>query len=111
MNVIRELHPVAKKEHICMFCGCKINRGDTYSRKTIVNDGEIYDWICHDECLYLISVLDTQTCVDEGVSFDDFNVSVDQYIYDNKEKLPRNIDMMTRREQVRLIIAQEEEKI
>ena len=31
-GLIKELHPTARKEHKCMFCGCKIEAGEQYRK-------------------------------------------------------------------------------
>ena len=58
LTMLKESHPIAKKEHICEFCGGKINKGQKYCRQTNIYDGYIYDWIEHEECYQIASELD-----------------------------------------------------
>ena len=44
-TVLRETYPTAKKEHICEFCGYKIQPGQKYVRQTNVYDGVLHDLI------------------------------------------------------------------
>ena len=50
-QLLREANPTARKAHYCSLCTSQINVGDTYSRRTLVNDGQVYDWLecyaCH----------------------------------------------------------------
>lgn len=77
-------HPVARKPHECMFCGCKINPGQRYERQTNVYDGQIYDFICHDECDSVAHELGMyQECdYDEGLTSDYFIEAIDEYVND-----------------------------
>lgn len=42
-TILKETYPTAKKEHICEFCGYKIQPGQKYVRQTNVYDGVVYD--------------------------------------------------------------------
>ena len=39
---LKRKSPVAKKTHICNFCGCRIEPGMSYWRDTLVYDGTVY---------------------------------------------------------------------
>ena len=41
MEVLRNITPVARKEHRCEFCGGVIHVGEKYNRQTNVYDGSI----------------------------------------------------------------------
>lgn len=64
-----------------MFCGGVIEVGEKYQRNTIVNDGEIYDFICHDECDEVACKLEmyAETCYDDGVTAEYFRDRVFEY--------------------------------
>lgn len=83
VTTIKDSHPIARKEHICELCGCKINKGQKYYRQTNVYDGRIYDWIEHEECREIASELDMYDgCdYDEGLTPDYFKEILDNYIY------------------------------
>ena len=83
VTTIKESHPIARKEHICELCGCKINKGQKYYRQTNVYDGCIYDWIEHEECLEIASELDMfgECDHDEGLSTDLYKEIIDNYIH------------------------------
>lgn len=57
MGELRSITPTAKKNYKCMFCGGIINIGEKYNRSTQVNDGKIYDWVCHIHCYDLVTHL------------------------------------------------------
>lgn len=78
MEILKQLHPTARKNHTCMYCGCKIEAGEKYSRTTIKDD-EVYDWVCHDDCDRLADMLDLYYC-GEGVTDDDFQCAVNAYL-------------------------------
>jgi len=84
MRLIKETQPIARKEHICMFCGGKIEKGQRYLRQTC-EYGYIYDFICHAECNAVAIDTDMyEDCdSDEGLTDDMFCEYIDQYIYDN----------------------------
>lgn len=85
MRQLKELHPIACKDHICDFCWCRIDKGQRYYRQTGVNDeGQIYDFTAHEECCDLATELDMYNqCDDEGLDAQTFQDTLDQYIYDN----------------------------
>lgn len=83
MKTIKEVHPVARKDYICDFCGCRIDKGQRYLRQTN-EDGYIYDFKCHEECEGIALELGMyQECDDYGLNVYNFQGSIDQYIYDN----------------------------
>jgi len=84
MEILRETNPVARKEHKCMFCNDTIEKGQRYNRQTIASDGIVYDWICHEECIEITSLLDMEDAsMDDGINGDDFRDCVDEYVYEN----------------------------
>ena len=82
-TMLKESHPIARKEHLCEFCGCKINKGQKYHRQTNVYDDCIYDWIEHEECGQIASELDMydEYNYDEGLSSEDFEEILNNYIH------------------------------
>ena len=82
MKELRSTNPVAKKEHVCNWCGGKIVKGEKYNRQTILFDGRIYDWVSHLDCLELTGLLDMfDYDYGEGINDDTFRECVDEYIY------------------------------
>ena len=110
MQILKELHPVAAKEHTCMFCGCKINVGERYQRQTIADSGEVYDWVCHDDCIRLTNLLDMYgDYPEDGITADDFQCAVSDYLADNYRdkdtgKLREDIKALSFIEPIRKII-------
>ena len=43
-QLLREAHPTARKAHRCSLCTGPISPGETYSRRTLVYDRQVYDW-------------------------------------------------------------------
>lgn len=48
IELLKESHPIARKEHRCMFCGCIIPKGERYRRTTNKYDGDIYEFVTHE---------------------------------------------------------------
>lgn len=109
-GLIKELHPTAQKEHKCMFCGCKIEVGEQYRRRTLKYEDTIYDWVSHDDCNTLTGLLDMYGHCDEGICRDDFEDAVQEYLVENYyddelDDVCKDVDRLSRIEQVRMIIA------
>ena len=107
-DFIKELNPVARKPHKCMYCGCTIEPGTRYERQTLKYDGTIYDWICHEECSHVANILDMFDQVDDGLSGDDFNELLNDYINEEyrdpeTDDLPEHIQKMTPLERVQMV--------
>lgn len=84
LTVLRETHPIAKKEHICEFCGYKIQPGQRYFRQTNVYDGVVYDFITHQECYEVSRKLRMyDDCDDSGLDGRSFREELDAYVYAN----------------------------
>lgn len=99
VTTIKESHPIARKEHICELCGCKINKGQKYYRQTNVYDWRIYDWIEHEECREIASELVVyDECDDEGLSPDCFKEILNNYIH--REHIAEDWQGLTRYEEV-----------
>ena len=117
VTTIKESHPIARKEHICELCGCKINKGQKYHRQTNVYDECIYDWIEHEECREIASELDMYDgCdYDEGLTPDYFKEILDNYIYwehydDIANDIAEDWQGLTRYEEVCMILQELKEK-
>jgi len=71
----------AVKDHICNFCGHRINKGDHYMKSTHVDD-EIYDWKAHEHCEEISHRLKMYDVCDhgEGLTADHFQeIICDEY--------------------------------
>lgn len=44
------LHPVARKDHVCIMCFGPIPKGEVHVHYKGMWDGEWQDWRAHDEC-------------------------------------------------------------
>lgn len=74
-------HPTARKEHICMYCGCKIQIGQKYERQTNIFEGQIYDFINHEECSKVAYELDMyDDCDDCGLDGERFREYLYEYV-------------------------------
>lgn len=107
LTTLKESHPIARKEHLCELCGCKINKGQKYHRQTNVYDGRVYDWIEHEECCQIVSELDmcSECDCDEGLSSDYFKDILNEYIYqkhynDSADDIAEDWQSLTRYEEV-----------
>lgn len=84
VKLIDTKRPIARKEHICMFCGCKIQVGQRYERSTNVFEDQIYDFINHEECSEVASELDMfYYCDDCGLSGEKFREYLYEYVNTN----------------------------
>lgn len=84
VQVLRTAHPIARKRHVCMFCGGAIEVGQKYDRQTNVYDGDIYDWVSHEECSEVASELDMfDDCDDNGLDDESFRENLNAYVYEN----------------------------
>ena len=117
VTTIKDSHPIARKEHICELCGCKINKGQKYYRQTNIYDGCIYDWIEHEECHQIASELDMydECDYDEGLSSDYFKEILDDYIHqyhynDFTDDTAEDWQSLTRYEEVCKILEEIKEK-
>ena len=115
ITTIKDSHPIARKEHICELCGCKINKGQKYYRQTNVYDGRIYDWIEHEECREIASELDMydEYNYDEGLSSEGFEEMLDEYIHrehHNDINIADDWQGLTRYEEVCKILQELKEK-
>lgn len=81
MEELKLITPTARKEHTCMWCGCKIKKGEKYERKTIKWDGQVYDWICHLECEELTGILNMfDSDLGDGINKDIFLDYIDYWV-------------------------------
>ena len=117
LTTLKESNPIARKEHICELCGCKIKKGHKYYRQTNIYDGCIYDWIEHDECHQIASELDMYSECDfgEGLSSDCFKEILDDYIHqyhynDFTDDTAEDWQNLTRYEEVCKILKELKEK-
>ncbi|MDY4943192.1 MAG: hypothetical protein SO082_08340 [Candidatus Limisoma sp.] len=117
LTTLKDSHPIARKEHQCELCGCKINKGQKYYRQTNIYDGCIYEWIEHEECHQISAELDMYgVCdIDDGLSSDDFVTVLDDYIYrehynDITDDIAEDWQCLTRYEEVCKILEELKEK-
>ncbi|MDC2233531.1 hypothetical protein [Bacteroides thetaiotaomicron] len=83
-TILKETYPTAQKEHICEFCGCKIQPGQKYVRQTNVYDGIVYDFVTHRECKEVAHELRMyDDCDDEGLDGESFRENLNAYVYAN----------------------------
>lgn len=116
MNVLKETKPIARKEHICMFCYGPIHKGQKCLWQTNVVDGIVGDWVCHHECHDVAKALRMYDDCDPdyGLSDEMFQENINDYIY--HEHYDREVDdvqaewqNLTRYEEVCKILKELEE--
>ena len=85
-------HPIARKEHVCTWCGGKIKVGEKYDRQTLMYDDYLYEWKNHKICLKLANALDMfKDCDDCGLDEQSFRDNIEQYLYDNHTDAEGNV--------------------
>ena len=69
-QLLREAHPTARKAHHCSLCTGPIRPGETYSRQTLVYDGQVYDWLECSACEAdeIVSIVAGWTYGEDGIS-------------------------------------------
>lgn len=83
-TILKVTYPTAQKEHICDFCGCKIQPGGKYVRQTNIYDGLVYDFITHQECKDVAHELRMyDDCDDNGLDGESFREYLNEYVYAN----------------------------
>ena len=83
LTILKNLHPIASKEHKCMFCGRMIKKGEKYHRQSIA-DGYAYDFVECEKCEFIANELDMYyDCQDVGLDEDAFLVNINEYVKDN----------------------------
>lgn len=93
-TVLKDKKQTARKEHICQFCGGVIPKGTMYRTQTNIYCGDIYNVKTHLECEEAAQLLDMYyECDDDGLSANDFQAFVEDYIADISEYLPRYPEM------------------
>lgn len=76
MKVINTTTPIARKDHICEWCGLKIPTGEKYTSTSCVED-EIYKWRSHTSCDDLVHKLKMIDVGDaDGISSGEFQENI-----------------------------------
>lgn len=72
----------ARKEHVCMFCGGNINKGEKYEYSTCKYDDRIYPWKTHLKCKDIAQELEMYDD-GEGVDGQKFSDFINEYLSEN----------------------------
>ena len=73
---------LAKKEHICNFCGGVIQKRELYDWQKLIYDEHLYVWKSHISCSDIMLKLNMQDECDEGVTEEDFHEFIkEEYRY------------------------------
>ncbi len=81
MEIIESGKHIARKEHICNFCGGVINIGEEYEYQKNKFDNEFYTWKTHLKCSDIANELNMYDDCDEGLTADDFSEYISEAIY------------------------------
>ena len=82
-TVLKQIYPIARKEHQCFFCGGIINKGEKYFRQSVECDGSVDDITTHINCDKLadkLKMYDEYGSYDEGLSSDGFAEAIYDYV-------------------------------
>ena len=79
METLKTVNPIARKEHTCDYCGCKICVGERYERATILFEGTIYDWVSHECCSKITHELKMFDGYD-GLNSEEFRENINEYV-------------------------------
>lgn len=83
MEIISSSTPKANKDHICNYCGLKIQKGNQYSRQVNKDGGDVFTWISHFHCNELANKLNMWSdyyLTGEGLGADAFHEAVEEYL-------------------------------
>ena len=86
MEVLSTTERKANKNHTCDFCYLTIQKGERYESQKIANDGTVYEWKSHFDCNRLtkeLNMYDNLGFYDEGLTGDDFQEIIMDYLTDN----------------------------
>lgn len=85
MILLSNIHPVARKQHTCMFCYGSIQKGQKYLKQTNIINGNFGEWKCHEECQDVAKRLGMYDDCDPDYGLNDeiFLDEIDNYIYAN----------------------------
>lgn len=89
MENISKSKPIARKEHICNYCGQIIHKGEVYCRQLNKMDGDLYTWKNHLKCQDIAEELNMfDGPCDEGLTGESFQEYIrDEYMSLVNEKL------------------------
>lgn len=70
LQLLHEGRPTARKTHRCSLCTGPISLGETYSRQTLVYDGQVYDWLECSACEAdeIVSLVAEWTYSEDGIN-------------------------------------------
>ena len=79
MEIIDSKERVAKKEHICKWCGGLIRAGENYDWSKNKDNGKLYEWKSHIRCTAIAHHYDFfNYCEDDGLTGEDFKIALDE---------------------------------
>lgn len=78
-ELISSKERVARKDHVCSYCGGTIHRGETYYWDKLKCDGLLYDWKSHKKCSSIASRLWDYIDPDDGMTADDFHYGCSEF--------------------------------
>ena len=82
-EILNEKCQKARNEYICMYCGCKIKKGEKYVRQRCKDGGQLYDFISHRCCNDIINKLPEEfdfMTTQDGVDEFTFEGCIDDYV-------------------------------
>lgn len=71
----------ARKEHICNYCGEKIEKGETYRSAFLKDGGDVYQWKGHLRCNFIARELWRYIDSDDGMQAEDFQEGCSEFCY------------------------------
>lgn len=83
MDIIEDKEVIARNEHYCTLCGCKIEVGQIYIKQRCVDDGEFFGSKTHIECATLASNLGMYDGCDDTLTSETFKWYIGEYMGEN----------------------------
>jgi len=71
-ETLQEKKRIARKNHICSYCGEVIEKGSTYDYAKLVYEGRLYEWKNHIDCGIIASSIWKYVDPDNGMTEEDF---------------------------------------
>lgn len=107
--LLKDLYPVARKEHKCSLCGKNIKPGEKYHRQTLVYDGDVYDWVEDLECQKATDVVCERLDFfgydrEDGLTEEVFNEEIWEIVTEDLKVPYREAERMTLHERVQKVL-------
>ena len=93
----------ARKDHVCDFCGCKIEKGQKYNYQNNVYEKNFYTWKTHLECTWAADYFDMYDECETGLTGEDFRDFINIIFAENSDFKILNLEKFNYYQKVKFI--------